>query len=58
MDFLISHNTHQVIKVFVSKHLHIEAKAAKKPLLNQTEHWELNSFTNMVAKIDIDALKI
>ena len=25
------------------------------PLLKQTEHWVLDSFTNMVAKIDIDA---
>ena len=33
MDFLISHNTHQVNEVFVSKHLHIEAKAAKMPLM-------------------------
>ena len=26
-------------------------------MVNQTEHLELNSFTNMVGKIDIDALK-
>ena len=29
----------------------------QKLLLKQTEHWELNSFANMVAKIDIKALK-
>ena len=34
------------------------AKTAKKPLLRQTEHGELNSFTNMVAKIDVDKLKL
>ena len=90
MDFLIRRNTHHVIEVFVSKRFHNEAKAAKKakkPLLNPTEHWELNSSmnnfevvqnlnmtfneidfienhiqknssTNMVAKVDIDDLKI
>ena len=34
------------------------AKAAKKPVLKQVEHCELNNFTNMVAKIDIHTLKI
>ena len=34
------------------------AKAGKKSLLKLTEHSELNSFTNMAAEIDIDALKI
>ena len=34
------------------------AKAGKKNLLKLTEHSELNSFTNMAAEIDIDALKI
>ena len=31
--------------------------AKKKRLLKLTKHSELNNFTNMVAKIDIDALK-
>ena len=34
------------------------AKAAKKPFLLQTEHSELNSFTNMVAKVNIDTFKV
>ena len=34
------------------------AKARKKPSLKQTEQSELNSVSNMTAKIDIDALKI
>ena len=38
--------------------LYDATKAGKKPLFKQTEHWELNSFTKMVAKIDIDTLKI
>ena len=33
-------------------------KSIKKGFLQQTEHWELNSFTNIVAKIGVDALKI
>ena len=34
------------------------AKAVKKPLLKLTEHLKLNSFTNIVAKIDINTFKI
>ena len=34
------------------------AKARKKPSLKQTKQLELNSVSNMPAKIDIDALKI
>ena len=34
------------------------AKATKKRLLKLTKHSEFNSFTNMNAEIDIDALKI
>ena len=30
MDFLIRRNTHHMIKVFMSKRFHNEAKAAKK----------------------------
>ena len=33
-------------------------KAEKKRLLKLAEHSELNSFKNVVAEIDIDALKI
>ena len=33
-------------------------KRGNKNLRKLTEHSELNNFTNMVAKIDIDALKI
>ena len=33
-------------------------KVGKKPSLKQTEQLEFNSVTNMVAKIDINALKI
>ena len=34
------------------------AKAGKKGLLKLTEHSKLNSFTTLVAEIDVDALKI
>ena len=34
------------------------AKAAKTALLKRTEHFKLNSVTNMDAEIDIDAFKI
>ena len=34
------------------------AKVENKPSLKLTKHSELNSFTNMFAEIDIDALKI
>ena len=44
-----------MLEVFASKRLHNEVK---KPLLKHEEHWELNNFTNIVAKIDVDALKI
>ena len=33
-------------------------KQQKKGLLKQTGNWKQNSFTNMVALIDIDALKL
>ena len=33
-------------------------KQQKKHLFKQTEHWGLNSFTNIVAIIDINGLKI
>ena len=36
---------------------YVAAKMAKKHLLKLTEHLELNSFTNMVAKIDISTFK-
>ena len=34
------------------------ARAAKKRLLKLTENSEQNSFTNMIAKIDVEALRI
>ena len=37
--------------------VYITAKAARKSILKLTEQMELNSFTNITAKIDIDALK-
>ena len=52
---VIPGNAHRVIEGLVSKRLH---NKVKKPLLKQTEHWELNNFTNIVSKIDVDALKI
>ena len=39
-------------------HFYVAAKVAKKPLLEKTDHWKLNSFSNMVAKIDVNDLKI
>ena len=36
----------------------LEFYAAKKPLLKYTDYGELNKFTNMVAKVRIEALKI
>ena len=45
-------------RAFLLLQLYNAAKAAKTPLLEQTEHKELSSFANMVAKNDINALKI
>ena len=43
---------------FTLLQLYDAAKQQKKRLLKLIKHSESNSFTNMVAKIDIDALKI
>ena len=36
----------------------LQKQQKRKRLLKISKHWEINSFANMVAKIDIDAFKI
>ena len=50
--------SHRKRLAFSLLHFCEAAKAGKHRLLELKEHSELSSFTNMVAEIDTDALKI
>ena len=55
---LLQESTALLKNFFGSRLKKVCLKAEKKPLFELTEHWKLNTVANMVAKIDIDALKI